>query len=43
MIDYVNVKRHSKAELWLKRNLQGIKAGILLALVIMCGGIDGWM
>ena len=43
MIDYVNAKRHSKAELWIKRNRQGIKAGILLALVILCGGIDGWM
>lgn len=43
MIDYVNAKRHRKAELWLRRNQQGIKAGLLLALIILCGGIDGWM
>lgn len=43
MKDYVNVKLHGKAEMWMRRNRQGIKAGLLLALIIVCGGIDGWL
>lgn len=43
MIDYVNVKPHSKAEMWMRRNRQGIKAALLLALIVVCGGIDGWV
>ncbi|MGL4756130.1 MAG: hypothetical protein ACRCXB_27575 [Aeromonadaceae bacterium] len=43
MIDYVNVKPHGKAKMWMRRNRQGIKAGLLLALIIVCGGIDGWL
>ena len=43
MIDYINVKPHGKAEMWMRRNRQGIKAGLLLALIVACGGIDGWV
>jgi hypothetical protein len=43
MIDYVNVKPHGKYEMWMRRNRQGIKTGLLLALIVVCGGIDGWL
>lgn len=43
MIDYVNVKPHGKAEMWMRRNRNGIKVALLLALILLCGGIDGWM
>ena len=43
MNDYINVKPHSKAEMWMRRNRRGIKAGLLLALIVVCCGIDGWV
>lgn len=41
MIDYVNVKPRSKAEMWMRRNRRGIKVALLLALIVLCGSIDG--
>ena len=43
MIDYVNMKPRGKAEIWMRRNRDGLKAALLLTLIVLCGGIDGWL
>ena len=43
MIDYVNVKPHGKAEMWMRRNKHEIKVALLLVLIVVCSGIDGWL
>lgn len=40
LIDYVNVKPHGKAKMWMRRNRRGIKVALLLALIVFCGSID---
>ena len=41
MIDYVNMKPRSKAGM--RRNRDGIKAALLLTLIVLCGSVDGWL
>ena len=43
MIDYVNVKPHGKAEMWMRRNKYEIKVAVMLFMVVICSGIDGWL